>query len=240
MVPCGPDFSFPTGAVLGRVTATTRLIAIANPNNPTGGVVAAEDLLRIAEAAPDAAVLIDEAYFEFYGKTMLPWFRQFPNIFIARTFSKAYGLAGLRLGALIGCESQMQAVRRMCSPYNVNAVGLACLPEALNDQNYIERYVSEVQQSRRRLEEALRCQNLPFWRSHANFVLLRVGTNQEAASTFVAKMREHGVLVRNRSDDHGCEGCVRITVGRSEHTDVLLSALENVLQEAGTTQGATR
>ena len=133
-IPAGKDFTFPVDEVRKRITRRTRMIAIANPNNPTGSVVEAEQLLEIARAAPDAAILVDEAYFEFYGKTMLPRHREVPNLFVARTFSKAYGLAGLRVGVLVGDPEQMRAVRRVSSPYNVNAVALACLPAALADQ----------------------------------------------------------------------------------------------------------
>ena len=120
-------------------------------------------------------MLIDEAYFEFYGHSLLAARDEFPNLFVARTFSKAYGLAGLRLGVLVGDAEQMLAVRRVCSPYNVNAVALACLPEALGDQVYIQQYVSEVRESRARLERALEASGIQFWPSQANFVLARVG-----------------------------------------------------------------
>jgi histidinol-phosphate aminotransferase len=94
------DFRFPLRAVLARLSPRTRLIAIANPNSPTGAVVEGEVLLRIVEAAPQAAVLVDEAYFEFYGETLLGQLATLPNLFVARTFSKAYGMAGLRIGVL--------------------------------------------------------------------------------------------------------------------------------------------
>ena len=235
-VPAGKDFHFPADDVCNRITARTRLIAIANPNNPTGTVAPAADLLRVARSAPDAAVLVDEAYFEFYGQSMLGARNEFSNCFVARTFSKAYGLAGLRIGALVGDEDQMRAMRRVCSPYNVNAVALACLPEALGDQDYIQQYVTWVRESRARLERALEASGIQFWASQANFVLARVGP----ASSFVEQMRRRGILVRDRSDDHGCEGCVRITLGPREHTDRLLTALHETCEELGIAQGASR
>jgi len=235
-VPSSADFSFPGDELCKRITKRTRLIAIANPNNPTGTIAPMEDLQRIARAAPDAAVLIDEAYFEFYGQSMLAARKEFANVFVARTFSKAYGLAGLRLGALVGDAEQMLAVRRVCSPYNVNAVALACLPEALSDQAYIQQYVSEVRESRARLERALEASGVQFWTTHANFVLARVG----AAAGFVEQMRRRGILVRDRSSDHGCEGCVRITLGPREHADRLLTALQETVAELGITQAASR
>jgi histidinol-phosphate aminotransferase len=219
-----------------RITPRTRLIAIANPNNPTGTVASALDLLRIARSAPDAAVLVDEAYFEFYGQSLLAARKELPNLFVARTFSKAYGLAGLRIGVLVGDAEQMCAVRRVCSPYNVNAVALACLPEALGDQAYIQQYVNEVRESRTRLERALEALGIQFWPSQANFVLARVG----AASSFVEHMRRRSILVRDRTSDHGCEGCVRITLGPRVHADRLLTALQETCEELGIAQGASR
>jgi len=230
------DFQFPSDNVCKCIHARTRLIAIANPNNPTGTVAPREDLLRIAQSAPGAAVLVDEAYFEFYGQSMLEEMERVPNLFIARTFSKAYGLAGLRLGLLIGQGEQMRAVRRVSSPYNVNVASLVCLPEALADQAYVQNYVSEIRASRSMLERALDANGIQFWPSQANFVLARVG----AAPAFVEQMRRRGILVRDRSTDPGCEGCVRITVGPRPHADRLLVALHEVSDEIGIAHGETR
>lgn len=235
-VPAGENFTFPGDDLCNRITPRTRLIAIANPNNPTGAVASAEDLLGIARAAPDAAVLVDEAYFEFYGQSMLAERDGISNLFVARTFSKAYGLAGLRIGVLVGDADHMRAVRRVSSPYNVNAVALACLPYALGDRAYIQQYVSEVRESRARLERALEASGIHFWSSHANFVLARVG----AAASFVDGMRRRGILVRDRSGDHGCVGCVRITLGPRVHADRLLTALQETVEELGVAQGASR
>jgi len=241
-VAAGKDFEFPVDDILNRLSQHTRLIVIANPNNPTGTVASSEDLARIAGSAPAAAVLVDEAYFEFYGQTLLPNRTDLPNLFVARTFSKAYGMAGLRIGVLVGNSDQMGAVRLVSSPYNVNAVALACLPQALADQAYIERYVSEVKEARQRLERMFDCAGIGFWPSHANFVLARVSSNKLGAAAFVEHMHRHGILVRDRSADQGCEGCVRITLGPSEHTDRLLAALQEVIAELGIVQqqGASR
>jgi len=127
-------------------------------------------------------------------------------------------------------------VRRVSSPYNVNAVALACLPEALGDQDYIAQYVSDVRESRARLGRALEAKGIQFWPSAANFVLVRVG----AAPAFVERMRRRGILVRDRSGDQGCEGCVRITLGLRTHTDRLLIALQETCEELGIAQGAPR
>ncbi len=117
-------------------------------------------------------------------------------------------------------------VRRVASPYNVNAVALAVLPEALRDQEYVKNYVAEVQRGRGLLEQELRTLGLRYWPSRANFVLVRVGpTHME----FIQALRSRGILVRDRSSDPGCEGCVRLTVGSSEHTRILINALRDVV-----------
>lgn len=238
-IPAGNDCHFPTERVISCVTSRTRLIAIANPNNPTGAVVSQKDLLYIARSAPGAAVLVDEAYFEFYGQTILDRRRELPNVFVARTFSKAYGLAGLRLGALVGDEEQMRAVRRVSSPYNVNAVALACLPEALADQSYIRAYVKDVVEGRERLQRVLEANGIQYWESQANFVLMRVGGSKVDSAKFVEQMRQRGILVRDRSGDEGCEGCVRITLGPRAHVNRLLQVLQAVVKELGIAQGVS-
>jgi histidinol-phosphate aminotransferase len=222
------DFSFPREALRARISPRTRLIAVANPNNPTGTAVGCDFLLKIAQDAPQAAVLVDEAYFEFHGETILKHPVLPANLFVARTFSKAYGLAGLRIGMLAGDAEQMEMVRRVASPYNVNAVALAVLPEALRDQEYVEHYAAEVKRGRTVLEEELGTLGLQYWPSRANFVLVRIGP---AHAEFVKALRERGILVRDRHTDPGCEGCVRLTVGSEEHVRTLIAALRKVIAE---------
>jgi len=225
-VPSDENFAFPLGDLLSRISPRTRLIAVANPNNPTGTAVPCEILLRIAHAAPHAAILVDEAYFEFHGETILHHTARPANLFVARTFSKAYGLAGLRIGILAGDASQIAMVSRVASPYNVNAVALAILPEAIRDQAYVEHYVSEVQRGRELLQQELKALGLHCWPSRANFVLVRVGP---AYAEFIQALRTHGILVRDRHTDPACDGCVRLTVGSLEHTRTLISALREVV-----------
>jgi histidinol-phosphate aminotransferase len=222
----GKNFSFPLEEVLSRINPRTRLIAVANPNNPTGTAVACDVLLQIAQAAPHAAVLADEAYFEFHGDTVLSNISRQGNLFVARTFSKAYGLAGLRIGLLAGVAEQIAMVRRVASPYNVNAAALAVLPEALADQAYVQHYVAEVMRGRAMLEQELGTLGFRYWPSRANFVLVRVGA---AHAEFVHSLRARGILVRDRNADPGCEGCVRLTVGSLEHTQALITALRDVV-----------
>jgi histidinol-phosphate aminotransferase len=188
-------------------------------------------LLDIARRVPQAAVLVDEAYFEFYGKTLLGQWRSVPNLFVARTFSKAYGLAGLRVGTLTGNASHMSMVRKVGSPYNVNGVALACLPTALTDREYVREYVDQVRRGRDQLQKEFDQRGIRYWSSKANFVLVSFGPLKTA---FIQSMRARGILVRDRSQDHGCEGCVRITLGTSEQTAQLLRTLSESLAEIGT------
>lgn len=229
-VPAEANFQFPLRALLKAITPATRLIAIANPNSPTGQAVRREDLIRVIEAAPHAAVFVDEAYYHFFGETVLDLIGRVPNVIVGRTFSKAYGLAGLRLGVLCAAEEQMHWMRRAISPYSVNSVALACLRAALEDEGYLRWYTEEVLASRAEFESALERLGMPFWPSQANFVLVKVGAKHRE---FVEAMRTHNVLVRDRSNDPGCDGCVRITVGTREHTGLGIRALESTLAEIG-------
>jgi histidinol-phosphate aminotransferase len=227
-VQCDEELRFPLEKVLGKISAETKLIAIASPNNPTGGVASREQLLAIAKGAPDAALLVDEAYFDFHGQTVIADVGTVPNLFVARTFSKAYGLAGLRIGILAGPRQQMPMVRRVSSPYSVNAVALLALPASLADGEFVANYVAQVKAGRTKLENELTRTAITWWPSEANFVLMRIGTRHR---DFVAAMRQRGILVRDRSSDPRCEGCVRITLGSSEQTGRLLTALREVASE---------
>jgi histidinol-phosphate aminotransferase len=224
----GEDLMFPTADLLVRISPRTRVIAIANPNNPTGLAASRVDFLKIAEAAPAAAVLVDEAYFEFCGETLLPDLTAHPNLFVGRTFSKAYGLAGLRLGVLAGAAEQIDHIKRHSAPFNVNSLVLACLEEALADQAFVGDHVAHVKQGRERLAQLFDKLGLRFWPSQTNFVLVRVGAKSKA---FVESMRLRGILVRDSSSNPGCDGCVRITVGTPKQMDGVLQAIREAIAE---------
>jgi histidinol-phosphate aminotransferase len=227
-VPSAEDLALPIADLLARISPHTRVIVIANPNNPTGLAASHADLLKIVEAAPDAAVLIDEAYFEFCGETLLLDLPRFPNLFVARTFSKVYGLAGLRLGVLTGAAEQIGYLRRHGLPFNVNSVVHACLEEALADQAFVEEHVVQVKQGRERLAQLFDKLGLRFWPSQTNFVLVRIGAQAKA---FVESMQRRGILVRDSSANPGCEGCVRITVGTPKQMDEVLPAIRKAIAE---------
>jgi histidinol-phosphate aminotransferase len=227
-VPAGENFAFPLAGILDAVHERTRVIAIANPNSPTGAAVAREAIIEIAEKAPHAVVLADEAYFHFYGRSVLDLVGTIPNLVVARTFSKAYGLAGLRIGALIAPPPVMQWLRRVISPYSVNQLAMACIPAALADGAYLDWYVGEVRAARGQLAGCLRELGVRQWPSEANFILADIGPRH---AEFVSAMRARGVLTRDRSSDPGCDGLVRITVGTREQTRMAEAALADSLRE---------
>jgi histidinol-phosphate aminotransferase len=229
-LPATEGFRFPLDAICAAIHERTRLVAIANPNSPTGATVSRDAIIAVAERAPRAIVLVDEAYYHFFGQTVLDLIGKIPNLVVARTFSKAYGLAGLRLGALIAAEETMQWLRRVISPYSVNQLALLCLPAALDDCAYLEWYVTEVKSARRELAQSLSDLGLEHWPSEANFILTRIGPQHGA---FVNAMRTRGILTRDRSADPGCNGLVRITVGTREQMRQARTAIESSLKEIG-------
>jgi histidinol-phosphate aminotransferase len=227
-VQAGEDFAFPFEKVMAAISPATKLICIANPNSPTGSTVTREQILAITGEAPHALVLVDEAYFHFFGETVVDLIGSVPNLVVARTFSKAYGLAGLRLGMLAAAEETMQWLRRVISPYSVNSLALACLPAALEDQEYLDWYVGEVKAARGFVFSKLKEIGVKHWPSAANFVLLFIGAKH---TQFVAAMRARGILTRDRSADPGCDGCVRMTIGtREQMADAMVALQESLLE----------
>ena len=222
-VPAGPDFSFPRDGVLHAITPRTRLIVITNPHNPTGAIASRNDILRVLQAAPDVAVLLDEAYFDFYGQTLMDQIGKIPNLFVARTFSKAYGLAGLRLGVMAGPADQMSVLRRIAPPFNVNAFAIECLAEALNDREFVENYVSQVCSTREWLRAALEEMGFKCWPSHTNFLLANFG---ELRPAVLDGMTRKGIALRNRPD---CDGCVRISIGTQQEMERVLAVLKDIV-----------
>jgi len=227
-VPLANDFAFPLDAVLREISANTRLIFLTSPNNPTGLVIPRSDILDVARAAPEALVLVDEAYADFGSESSIddPAARRLPNLVIGRTFAKAYGLAGLRAGALVGDPSTLARLRRVIPPYSLNVCATVALVAGLSDVEYHGWYLAQVMASKARLYEALDRLRVPYWRSAANFVLAHFGSN---ATHVVEGLQAREVFVRDKSRDPACPGCVRITTGVLTHTERLITALEEVL-----------
>jgi histidinol-phosphate aminotransferase len=202
-----------------------RVLYIANPNNPTGSLVQRDELRRILNAASRTLVLVDEAYFDFSGLTILPWIRRYPNLLVARTFSKSAGLAALRVGCLFGKPGVLAVMRRACTPYPVNSAALVAAEAAIRDPKFLRDYTREVLQSRVMLEEGLVRLGARIYPSSANFVLADFGPG---ARRLVRALERKGILVRGRKD-FPREGFVRISAGTRADTRKVLRAMKGIL-----------
>jgi histidinol-phosphate aminotransferase len=231
-VPLGEGFAFPLAALLAALNERTRAVFLTNPNNPTGGLIAEADIVAIAGAAPQALIFVDEAYADFAGQTLLgPGLDALPpNVIVGRTFAKAYGLAGIRAGAIIGAPDTMAMLRRTVPPYTLNVAASVALPAALADVEYFDWYVAQVRESRELLYRTLDRHDVTYWRSHGNFVLARFGPRLR---NVIDGLAMRGIAIRDRSRDPGCAGCARITTGVVDHTVRCTQALEEVLCGVG-------
>lgn len=217
------DLSFPMEELLQALAWQTRLVLLANPNNPTGTTIPLDQLRALLTAAPQTAILVDEAYYEFSGITALPLIYEFPNLFVSRTFSKAYGLASLRLGCLFSRSSNTAWLRKAQSPYSVNGFAVLAAEVLLEEPGYVEEYARQVKSAREKLCQALTERGIRFFPSQANFVLIQVG---DRTRLFCEAMRRRGVLVRDRS--YELPGCVRVTVGTPDQVERFIAALDEV------------
>jgi histidinol-phosphate aminotransferase len=199
------SLAFPRERFLAAITSKTKLVIVASPNNPTGATVPRADLLAIAAAAPHAVLMVDEAYFHFHGETMLDDVQRIPNLLVTRTFSKAYGLANLRIGMVAGDARLMGFLRKASSPYNVNGVALAVLPEALADEDYLNWYVAQMHAGRERAQAELATLGVPTWPSAANFVLMDIGPKHKQLVAAMRWLRADHHRAR-RADDDGSYG----------------------------------
>jgi histidinol-phosphate aminotransferase len=221
------DLQFPLEEFLAAIGPSTKAVLISNPNNPTGGAIDLNAIRSILEAAPRAAVLIDEAYFEFFGVTALPWIRKRQNLFVSRTFSKVYGMAAMRCGGLFSSAENMQWIRKAQSPYSVNSLAVIAARAAVRDTEYVKQYVAEVLQSREDVCRGLDELGIRYFPSHANFVLMYLG---ERAIPIRDALRDRGVLVRDRS--YEIPGCVRVTLGTRAGTERFLAELWRLWTQA--------
>ena len=222
-----PEFAFPLPQILEAATRDVRLINLTDPNNPTGLAIPEDAILRLAAERPNAIVLVDEAYAEFSGRTLIgPLLEQHRNVIVGRTFAKAHGLAALRVGALIAHPDALAPLRRLLPPYSLNICAVRALEAAMGDRAYLDAYVAQSEDSRRLIYEFCDTRGIRYWRSEANFVLLRLGPE---AARITAALAGRGIYIRDKSAAPGCQGCVRITAGLVEHTRACLSALEDLL-----------
>jgi histidinol-phosphate aminotransferase len=226
-VPMDDTFSLPGRAIVGAIGADTRIVFITNPHNPSGATIAREDVLALAAEIAPVLLFVDEAYVDFSGVTVLDQdtLDSHRNVIVGRTFSKAYGLAGLRAGVLAARPDTLAPMRKIVPPYSLNAWAAAALPAAVRDTAYRDWYVAQSARSRQLISDACARLGLRAWPSRANFVLVRVGD----APAIVAALAARGIRVRDRSRETGCEGCIRITAGLVAETERLIPILEEVI-----------
>jgi len=226
---CAPRYTaeFPWAEALRLLASgAARVFFLPNPNSPTGNLLALPEIRRILGSAKQTMVVIDEAYFEFSGVTVIPWIRRHANLIVTRTFSKTAGLAGLRLGCIFVNRELAASMRKSQSPYPVNAAALVAAEAAMRDRAFIARTVREVKAGRQQLERGLARLGVRHFPSGGNFVLVYFA---DRAKKIVAALDRKGILLRDRSSDFGGEGYVRITVGTPAQTSRLLRELEALL-----------
>lgn len=226
-VPPRLDFRFALSEVLQAITPLTRLVFLTNPNNPTGTRIARSEIQEVLTRAPvDATVFLDEAYADFSGETFLDELPKYPNLVIGRTFAKSHGLAGIRIGCLIGAASTLAPLRRVVPVYSVNTAAVAALRAALGDRAHVAWYVAQVEASKALMYDACDRLGLGYVASAANFVLVNAG---DRARTLVDGLAARGIHVRDRSRQPGCAGCLRIATGVVNDTTRCIAAMEEVL-----------
>ena len=227
-VPLGEDFSLPVDALLQACDANTKLMFVCSPNNPTGNAFPVSEILKLAEAF-DGMLVVDEAYIDFSSEPSLSgYIREYQNLIILQTLSKAYGMAALRLGLAFADERTMSMFANVKYPYNISLAGMEKAMSLLRWDVAAE--VAVVMSERARLAEDLA--KLPrvrkVWPSDANFLLVEV----DDARGLYAELLDAQVIVRDRSKVLGCAGCLRITVGSPAENDKVLAVIGGLQPES--------
>ena len=221
------DFSFPLERVLAAITPRTRVVFLTNPNNPTGVSMPMDAIRSVSRALPDGAiVVVDEAYAEFSGRSFIPELAGFRNVVVGRTFSKAFGLAGIRIGAITGHPDTLEPIRLAVPVYSVNIAAVVAVQAAIRDFDYVKSYLAQVAESKVRLYRAFDRLGLRYTPSDANFVLVHTGAQADA---IVNGAMARGIYLRDRSKEPGCAGAIRVVAGIVEHTYRCIAVFEEVL-----------
>jgi histidinol-phosphate aminotransferase len=226
------DFGHDVEAMAGAVTDDTRVVWLANPNNPTGTLVASERLEAFVKRLPERViVVIDEAYNEYLHANLraptVAWLKRHPNLVITRTFSKAYGLAGLRVGYALAHPSVADLMNRVRQPFNVNGVALAAAAAALNDMEFVARSYADNLQGMRQVEEGARALGLEWIPSYGNFITIRVGR----AGEIYKRLLKRGVIVRPVGGGYQLPEHLRVTIGTADENERFLAALAASIRE---------
>ena len=222
-VPAGPDYTYPVEGVLKAITPNTRIVYVNNPNNPSGQPIPQEAIRRVAREAGHALVFVDEAYHDFMGENFLKDAADYPNVVVGRTFSKAFGLAGMRVGVMIAAPAILAPIRRAMPLFNLNVVAVAALRAAIADTEFRAWYVAQAKESKTQVYAGCERAGLRYWKSSANFVLIDGG---DRARELIDGMIAKGVFVRDRTKDPSCPNCFRLTAGVVEHTRHAVETLE--------------
>ncbi len=225
-VPYNGDWSFPIDGVLAAVDEKTRLIAVVNPNSPTGTSIEEVDFIRILEAAPRAAVILDEAYCTYSGRTFVHLVERHANLFVLRTFSKAYGLAGLRIGYVVSAGENIRELVKVNPPFSVNTLAVAAAFSALDDRDHIRTMLEELAVQKESLRRAFGDLGFETRGSDANFILVHAGP---WARYVTEGLRAKKILVKNLDPYPLLKGWIRVTVGRERENRMLLEALAPAL-----------
>ena len=220
------NFGHDLDAMLKVVTAQTRMVFIANPNNPTGTLLRSEELLRFLRAVPASVIVVlDEAYNEYLEPALktdsIGWLAQFPNLVVTRTFSKAYGLAGLRVGYALGHPDVIDLMNRVRQPFNVNSISLAAAAAALEDHDFVRRSYELNAAGMRQITQGLDKLGLSYIPSFGNFLSVNVG---DAAKVFQQLLRR-GVIVRPVAG-YGMPSYLRVSTGLESENQRFLDALK--------------
>src|ERR1700737_3351187 len=218
----GPEMEFPLEEVLLVLRNKPRVLFIANPNNPTGTLLERSGIESILQAATNTAVVIDEAYAEFSGATVIPWIKKYPQLFVVRTFSKAAGLPALRLGAVMACTDSIALLQRAMPPFPINVAALLAADAAIRDRQTMQRYVRDVHRSRGWFEQQLKTLGVKTYPSAANFVLANFGPEGPA---LFQRLGRKGILLRDRTREIGT-GFVRITIGTQKEMERLVREIK--------------
>lgn len=229
------EYGHDLDAMAAAIDADTRLVFIANPNNPTGTFLPAAQVEAFLERVPEhVVVVLDEAYNEFLAPQeqyeSSAWVRQYPNLLVSRTFSKAYGLAGLRVGFAIAQPALTDLMNRIRQPFNVNSMAQAAAIAALHDADFVARGARNNALGYRQFTEAFDSLGLEYLPSHGNFVLVRVGDDEQAGARVNLSLLKQGVIVRPVGN-YGLPQWLRISIGLPQENAVLIAALGKALAE---------
>ena len=222
----GSDLAFPVEGFRAVLNSKTRLLAIVRPDSPTGGRIRRADLIDLLREAPQAVVMLDETYWHFCGESCVDLLAEYPNLVILQSFSKAYGLAGMRLGMVFAAAESIAEYRKVNPPFSVNALAMLAGMAALADQAYLEEVLQAVETEKAYLAERMNSLGLETRTSPANFVLAHIGAEADRVHT---ALLAQNIFVKNLSSQPPLEGWFRITAGTRRENDILLNALKEIL-----------